>query len=103
MPAVGAGVVLSLVFMASAKLLYIRHVLHGSQIADSSGRFGRGPCGLIMHCPSCGRSDLKMEIQGSRAENSVGLLRSGVFVVFVIGGWSVWNFSWVLVNVGFCC
>lgn len=42
---------------------------------------------LIMHCPSCGRSDLKMGIQGSRAENSVVLLRSGVFVVLVMCGW----------------
>lgn len=57
MPAVGAGDVLFLVIVASAKLLYIRHVLHGSQIADSSGRFRRGPCGVIMHLPSCGRSD----------------------------------------------
>lgn len=44
-----------------------------------------------------------MGIQGSRAENFVVLLRSGVFVVLVIGGWSVWTFSWVLVKVGFCC
>ena len=41
-----------------------------------------------MHCPACGRCDLKMEIQGSRAENSVVLFRSGVFIVLVVGGWS---------------